>query len=448
MNKSILSVAALAVTASATAVLADAKGNGGLWLTSNVNISPFGEISYGHDSNPHSARDYTKEAVREKRLEDPEYKGKIEESDELVYKAGLDLIIPGNAWKLDGRAFYLWDNYTSDNIDDEEHWAETLRLSGSTDGGTKWSLSEMIQKVEYDDEIEITQCNRRQTVLNGTVDAAVSDKSSLLLGAFYTDNHYDDDDDVVDEALDGRQLRVAYDYSSYGGSVGFASRLTDKTDWLIRSTYTQFDKENYDSDAHGIDTQIGIRSRTSEKLSFSITAGAEYYKDFEYNVYDENFDVIEHTDAEDEVGFTYNVSVEWKITDRLSLTVAGYADYQPAEDVNDNSLYANTIGATFAYRPGENWSFRFGGAYRREDYTRDIVEREDAKGNPYSSVGDEVVDGNNRTDDQVSVFANASYAFTKYSSIFADWHYTDVSSSIDGWDYDRQRYAVGLALKY
>ena len=445
MNKSILSVAALAVAASATAVLADAKGNGGIWLTSNVNISPFGEISYGHDSNPHSAREYTKAAVREKQLEDPEYKGKIEESNEVIYKAGLDLMVPGNAWKLDGRAFYLWDQYTSDMIDDDEHWAETLRLSGSTDGGTKWSISEMVQQIQYDNEIEITQRDRRETVLNAFSDTAISDKSFLLLGAFFRDNDYDDD--LLDELyLDERAKRIygSYDYSSYGGTIGFASRLTDKTDWLIKSTYTLFDKDRYDSNAYGIDTQAGLRSRSSEKLSFSITAGVEYFRDYEYNIYDKDFNVVDHEDADDQVGFTYNIAVDWKITDRLSLNIAGYADYSPAEDVQDNSVYANTIGATLAYRPGENWSIRFGGAYRREDYTRDVVEEADPNGIPYTSARE----GDNRTDDQISVFANASYALTKYSSIFVNWNYTDVSSSIEGWDYDRQRYGAGLALKY
>ena len=429
MKKTIISTAAAAIAATALTSSAAPVGYdnaGGYWLFGTLNLSPFAEISYNHDDNPHGARDYAIQAAKE----DPEQKNKIEESDSVDYKIGLNLLLPGNHWKLTGRAYYLGEEYTSDSIDDRHDWSEQATLSGSTDGGSTWALSELVQKVQYDDKFEITQQDRLQVALDAKGEAVLTEKSSLLLGAFYTDNDYDDEQ--------------CYDYSSYGGNLGFAHQLTDKTDWTLGAIYTVYDKDEYDSDAYGINGQIGLRSRATEKLTFDVSIGAEYFKDFEYKVFDADGNLVDKGEAEDEVGFTYRLAANWKITDRLSLVLSGYSDYEPAEDVNDNSLYANAVSATLTYQPGDNWRFRAGAAYRREDYNRDIVEQMDPRGNPYSSVEN----GDNRTDDEISTFAEASYAFTRYCSIFVDWRYTDVSSSISGYDYDRQRYGAGIALKY
>jgi hypothetical protein len=188
---------------------------------------------------------------------------------------------------------------------------------------------------------------------------------------------------------------------------------------------------------------FGIRTLATEKVTFNLSAGAEYFKDFEYSYIDAE-EVKHSLNAEDEFGFVYNISANWKATRRLSISLNGHSEYQPAEDVRDNSVYTSTISAVADYRPGDNWSLRAGLEYRRDDYTRDVDESLVEQGIIRVSENDDC----NRTDDEIAAFARVSYALARYCSIFVDWRYTDISSSISGYDYDRQRYGAGIALKY
>ena len=448
MKKSITLAAAAAVAVatipSAQAAPIGYENASGFWIENTLNVSPFVDLSFSHDDNPHTAREYTIRQV--KGMYSPDLPAnerpigniydkdnKIVESDSWSLKAGANLLLPGNHWQLKGRGFYLMENYTDEYVDDRTDWSEKLVLSGFTDAGTKWSLSELYQDIQYDDEFDISQSDRKELSLQGNVDAALTEKSHVMVGGFYRDRKYDDSRSELWNTL--------YDYSSYGGSLGFAHTLTEKTDWTIHAVYTLHDKEEYDSKASGLNGQIGLRTRTTEKLSFTTSVGAEYFKDFKYRTIDDQ----RYEEAEHEVGFTYNIAMNWKITQRLSLNVSGYADYEPAEDIEDNSLLANVIGAALTYRPGDHWTLKGGLAYRREDFNREVVEQLANDYNPYISVKE---NGDNRTDNEISAFANITFALNKYCSIHADWRFTTVDSSIWGYDYDRQRYGLGISLKY
>lgn len=428
MNKSFITAAAVAVatsmlSTSSQAAPAGYENVGGYWLGGVLNLSPFASLAWEHDDNPQTARKYTIDQL----AEHPDEKNKIEESDGIDIKAGLNLLLPGNHWKLDGRAFYQWQNYTSDYVDDRNDWAESLSLSGATDAGTTWAIHEMAQQIQYDDEFDVTQNDRKQYSFGGNAETKLTDKSSLMIGAFYNLNDYDD--------------ITCYDYSSYGGNLGFAHVLTEKTDWTLNATYTIDDKDEYDSKASGIKALAGIRTRSTEKLSFSMGAGAEFYKDFEYM----SDDGTHYEDAETESSFAYQIAANWKISKRLTLRINGNSDYDPAEDVRDNSSFANVIGTALTYRPGDRWTLNGGIAFRNEKFTRKVEEKLDADKNPYVSYKDR---GDDRTDKELSAFARVSFALNKNLGLYADWRYSDVNSTIDGYDYDRQRYSVGVSLKY
>lgn len=437
-NKKILTTAV--ATASLVAAFACGAPEGyenqdGIWLGGKLNISPFFELGYLNDDNPNSVRDITKAQIEKRKAEllaaglpdDGKYNDG--DSELLSYKAGANILLPANHWKLSGRAFYLNEIYSEDSIDDRSNWYEGLTLSGETEGETRWSISEVYQDIRYDDDFELTQNDRTEIAFMANADKRLTDKSALAIGAFFRDRDYDDEE--------------LYDYASYGANVEFSNALTEKTAWTFSLAYSLHDKDEYDSKAYGINAMFGLRTLTTEKITFNVAAGAEYFKDFEYTYIDA--EEVEHSlNAEDEFGFTYSISAIWRPTRRLSLSLKGNSEYQPAEDVRDNSVYTSTLSAIAEYRPGDNWSLRAGLEYRRDDYTRDVDESLVEQGIIRVSENDDC----NRTDDEIGAFARVSYALAKYCSVFVDWRYTDISSSIEGYGYDRQRYGAGIALKY
>ena len=115
-----------------------------------------------------------------------------------------------------------------------------------------------------------------------------------------------------------------------------------------------------------------------------------------------------------------------------------------AEDVGNNSEQSSSIGVNAQYRPFERWKFSGGVAYRVEDYTRRLSK--DEAENFFTD--DDGANAKDRKDDGFSTFFRAVYGICQYASIFADARYTDISSSIDGYDYDRYRLSIGMALRY
>lgn len=424
MNKSLYFATAAMVLGAAAASTAPVgyDGDKGIWLGGKLNITPFVTLGFLNDDNPNSMREYTKNSIKAR----TPGSGLLDDANGFSYTVGTALLLPANNWSLSGRFFLTGDEYSSSSADSRTDWSESVTVSGQTDGGSTWNVSQIYQNIRYDNDFEISQNDRTQLGVNASADVKLSDKSHLIGGAFFQDYDYD--------------ARTCYDYSTYGLKLGFAHKLTEKTDWTLTTVYAEDDKDGYDSNSRSVNVLAGIRSRSTEKLSFNVAAGAEFFKDFEY--------LLENglaRDPETEAGFSYSLSANWKISRRLSLRLGGYGDYQPSEDISDNSLHASTVNAVLSYRPGDNWKLSAGTSYRREDYNRRVVERTDAGGNPYSSSDSA---GKKRIDDEISAFVNVSYDFTRYSSFYVNWSYTDVSSSIAGYDYDRQRLGAGVSLRY
>lgn len=432
MKNSLFTTTVATLTAIALSSAAAPEGyenQGGIWLGGTLNLSPFVNVSFLRDDNPSSARKYTIERAKEM----PDAPDLELETDALKLSGGLNLLLPGNHWLLKGRGIFSSENYSKESIDDRTDWAQNLNFSRWTDNGTKWSVKESYQDIRYDDDFELSQNDRSEFALNSTADLYLSEKTSLLLSGFYRDRDYDDE--------------TCYDYLSYGGHLGIARAFTEKSQWTLTSIYTIHDKDRYDSKARGINTMLGFRTRSTEKLILAAQVGAEFFQDFEYPILNsDGTDSGLYHDSDSQVGFTYSVKMSWLYNRRLTFNVTGYSNFEPAEDVNDNSVYANILSLAANYKMGERWLLRGGIAFRRDDYSRDVKQSEFAGTiNPYVATEK---DGNNRTDTNIGSFASLSYKLNRYGSIFGEWNRTDVSSSIDDYDYDRQRFSIGLSLRY
>lgn len=415
-------------------------------------ISPFLNFNYLYDSNPNNANDGRKDDVKEVNSKLQNEEVEIEKSSAYTIQPGINLTLPGNNWKLVGNAYFLLDHYMDGSEDDHKDWSEELIFSAETDGGLRFKISENVRKAQYSEDYkEFTKDNEDLQKLidelgdqdsdrmyqNYAVSLAKSltDKSDIELGGTYSDTDYDDD--------------ALFDSRSYGGSLGFTYKVTEKSDAFIRGSYIIHEEDENDkgdatasaplnqysdSKSKSIRGLFGFRSRATEKVTYDVGVGLEHYKDFE----------DDEGDSDSETGFYYDANICWKATPRLTLSLVGDSNFQPAEDVGSNSEQTYSIGVNANYRPFERWKFSAGVAYRLEDYTRKLSE--DAEENYYTDENGK--NAKNRKDDGIATFVRAVYGICEYASIFADARYTDISSSIDDFDYDRYRLSIGMALRY
>lgn len=420
----VATAAAVAITLSSAAQSVDNAA--GFWVDGIFNVSPFIDLSYARDDNPNSLRRYSKERARENGLS-----RQLEDADIFILKGGINFLMPGNHWRLDGRAFYNHEEASGADVDDRDDIYERFTLKGWSDAGTTWYLTEGYQDIRYDDEFELSKDDRSLWTLGAGGDMAVSDKSKIVLGVGYDYHDYDEESH--------------YDYYDIKGSLGFAHVLTEKTDWTATASYRYYDRDDYDSNAYAVNGMLGLRSRTTDKLTFDTAFGVEYYRDYKYNLYDLDGNVIgRQSKGKDGSSFVYRIHGSWKIDKRLTFNLSAFSEYGPSDDVADNSILENTVSAVLNYKPGDHWSISAGASYERDDYTRKYPP--EVKNGSLTAPVEE--GGKDRKDDEFRYFANVSYALTRFCSIYVNWRYTDMSSSIDKFDYDRTRYGGGILLRY
>ncbi len=426
-RSTILLFAAMAASVAATAqAIPESAPDTGIWIGGTVNLSPFIEGGYIHDTNPNNVRRQKKELLEEYDVESKK------SSDGYMVRPGVNLTVPGNCWNLAGRAYYSMERYSIDDADDRDDWGESLTFSGETDGGLMWRLTESVVQVDleeqFDDEFpyNFSTHDRLEMVFDGTLSKRITEKCSLEVGGSYSKTDYDSE--------------LLYDYYRYGGRLGFAHQLTEKTDWTLTATHTINNQEPNSDELDDLDDtrstklMAGIRSRSTERVTFDVKGGVEFY--------DGNDN--EDGSSNDKTTFTYALGASWVASERLTVGLHGMGEYEPSEDIYGSSVDSKTIGVTATYRMFERWRLSAGFTYRREEYEHRMVKVTEANGNPYS-VSDT---GSKRDDDIIELSGRIAYSLNNYASIYASCTYYDLSSSISDFDYDRTRYTIGAAVRY
>lgn len=404
---------------------------GGIWVGSILNISPYANASWFREENPQQARTQKKEIMKQEGTWE-------DKSDGWAARVGADLLLPGNDWKVVGNVYYDWERYDSDLTEDENDWGESLAYSGKTDGGLAWSLTESVKQRDLDEVMIADQPydwntqDRLEYVFGGRLSKAISEKTTLGIRGSYSKTDYDAEN--------------LYDYVRYGGGLTFARKLTEKTDWTLSASHSIGEqKKNYKgpdksldyiekSKTHSTKLMAGLRTRSTEKLSFNASAGIEFYEGFE----DRN------GDSDEETTFTYHIGSTWKATERLTIGINGLGEYEIAEDIDANSVEAKSIGLSAAYRPFERIKLTAGVTYRREDYQNPVLRQNTVNRNPYLASDA----GEKRSDDNLYLTGKIIVAINSYASIFGAATYRDVTSSIEDFEYNRARYSIGAAVRY
>ncbi len=397
----------------------------GIWLGGTVNVSPFIEAGYVYDDNPNNARKQKEDLLEEGGVE-------LKSSDGYSVRPGVNINVPGNCWKLAGRAYYSMVRYSEDDVDDRDDWGESFTFSGETDAGLVWRLSESVVQVDLEEQFvedfpyNYSTRDRLEMTFGGSLSKRLTDKCRLEVGGSYSKTDYDSE--------------MLYDYERYGGRLSFAHKLTEKTDWTLTGSHTIHEQEPNSEDlmsgedTHSTKLLLGLKSRSTERVSFDVQGGVEFYQG------NDN----EDGSSNDKTSFTYALGASWLASERLTVGLRGLGEYEPSEDIYGSSVDTKSIGITASYRIWTRIRLTAGLTYHREEYEHRIAKITDANGNPYSV--DE--SGTSRDDDIIDVTGRISFALTNYASIYASCTYHEVFSSIEDFEYDRTRYSVGAALRY
>ncbi len=421
----LVAAVAAAIVPTLSQAIPENAPDGGVWLGGTVNVSPFVEASYIHDTNPNNARKQKDDLLKEGGVE-------LKSSDGYTIRPGVNINIPGNCWKLAGRAYYSMVRYSEDDVDDRDDWGESFTFAGETDAGLMWRLSESVVQVDLEEQFteafpyNYSTRDRLEMTFGGSLSKRITDKCRLEVGGSYSKTDYDSD--------------MLYDYERYGGHLGFAHQLTEKTDWTLSASHTIHSQEaNDDEFPEADDTKstkvlLGLKSRSTERVTFDVQGGVEFYEG----------NKNEDGSSNDKTSFTYSLGASWLATERLTVGLRGLGEYEPSEDIYGSSVDTKSIGINASYRMFERIRLSAGITYHREEYEHRIAKITDVNGNPYS-VND---GGKNRDDDILDVTGRISFAINNYASIYAACTYHEVFSSIEDFEYDRTRYSVGAAVRY
>ena len=417
-----------------------ASGDGGFWI-GPANLSPTFTARVFYESNPDEVNESRRKIMREKFM--AKYGKKRDKASQgFNVTPGLLLHVPGNQWELSGGIHATYEKDNSDFSRDPKDWNQSLRLSGMTDGGTKWGLSQSWQRLHYSQYDDFSQDDRDSYAFSGSLSKDITDKSGLGLSASYRILDYKDEE--------------LYDNNTLTAGLSARHRLTDKSNLILSLDYSNSEGDyrrwvgsdgaiyrGRRSNNRSYTAQAGLGSRATEKITYNALLGLSLIQPDDYV----NPRTGERTSRGDKYRVAYALSGNWKRTERLSFSISGKSSYESSEDVLDNSLMAYNISGMASYRLFDRLRLNGGASYRYEDYLRRVETSSTQGGNPYVGTDDKGR-GKSRTDDQVSLYGTIAYGINRYASAFLNGTYTKTSSTIKDFDYDRYRLSAGVSLRY
>ena len=258
--------------------------------------------------------------------------------------------------------------------------------------------------VSPDSVLDVSARSQRDIMQAGiSAGRNLTDKLELDAGYRFDDVNYD-------------QSALA-DLRNHIGQIEAAYKITDKSAGLLTVKGAVQENRRTDDSANYYAARLGMRTRSTDKLTFKGSAGVQHYSP---------------PSGDSETGFNFDLVGSWVATERIGVEAGGRNGSQMS------SLYANNgsdyqifwLGATYRINPSV--STTLSGAYRIDDYM-----------NPVESAGGMV----DRKDKGFAARVRADYqAPAKFLKVYGEASYEDASSNIEG--YSDTRVAIGAILSY
>jgi hypothetical protein len=385
------------------------KPQGFRFFNQHLTIKPYVALSYTYDSN----FDTTHKA----------------ESDSIFcVNPGAEFVWKSDRWSLAGTAWYRWNTYVHNNGNmGENSYGESLSYKWATsrpdEKGWTLMLGERYQYINQSDGLD-TRSGRgiwrdRQSLdLNGVLERRFTERWHADLLGQYT---------WLDYKNDTGKYAPLYGWSEWavGAEAGYAA--SPWTDLLLAGGYAHYTQHgghgyrNYSNESEVWSVQGGIATRATEKISYRALLGASW---LEYGG---------HSNAD--VGWTYSLSANWRITRQLQWSALGSSYYQPSERTRGQAVKVYALSTGLSYLTlGDKMTLSGNIAFRHEDVV--YSDRYLAYGNDYD-------------EDFFSARVGADYILNRWMSLFANFTWEEEwCDKHSDYDYHRFRGTVGVRFHY
>ena len=364
----------------------------------NLRFSPYLEVMYGYDSNPRFAHGNSNN-----------------EKSSTAFTATTGTTIGYHSLsqraRLSGNLYYSMDRYNKQGTSNRDAFGQQLALSHGSPSGWNFNASEGWVRAKGRDFTTGDSADRDSLNFNLGVGRS-SDRSRWTYGG-----------NAAYERTDYKGgLYNKNDGISAGLYVG--RHISPKTTATLSSGYSYRTSKNTDSISQ-YNLQAGLQSRLLPKVTYSVSGGGNYSR---------------ASNGWNNWGASYNLSLGWKISTKLSASLYGSSWLQPSEIANSEygtynyvSMY-NTLGGGVTYVPFRYLSTTTQALYRRGQY---------------KYMGDyETGSLNGVVDELYMARIAANLSLTDYLSLVASAQYQFVNSDIKEKEYDEYSASLGVRLQY
>ena len=363
-----------------------------------LRVSPELSVSYFHDSNPTYVENGAK-AVNGIRAE-----------------PSLNLLLTGNGWDAYARVWvdknWYLGSTTNKDLLDKDYYGESAGFNLETPQGNRFSLNESFDFQNRSSYVagstpsgtyNASWQDRYFFTLGSMLDLRLGEKTGMSVGGSYSDLWYENP--------------ILYGMQDAGATLGFNRKLTEKSNILI-----DFGADNQWSDGSSGESQsyralVGVGSQPTAKSSYRAEVGIMGYS---FN-----------NGADTAFGPTYNLSGNWRVSQRLSAHVSGSASYQPSETDQNNYTLVDTIGAGLTFEATSRLTTSLDAVYRREDYAKTDMGADEK-----------------RLDNLVDLNGRVSYRLFRYTSVFVGADFGRNTSTIMDESYNRLFLETGMDVRF
>ena len=352
-----------------------------------------------------------------------------------VHKAVHDsifLVTPGaalkydnqNGFKVNSTVFYTHKWYCKHSGLNQNSYGEGLHIEKNTSqlGEKGWSFVFRERYTKYGQNDDMTKSDgrgiwrdREQIGVNGAIQRRFDRFHATVNGAY----------DWLDYDNDRKKYGKLYGWTRYTAGLEFGYGLTQLTDLLLAGSYQKYTHSKGYNSHYGISDSSqgwtlmgGVGSRLDRQIRYRALVGASW---FEYGRED------------DTAGWTYQLSGDWQVNDRLDIAVLGSSYYQPSESVACTANKVYTLSAGARYRFTDNIFGSVDVAYRKDDRV--------ATNRAYRRY--------TRNEDYCCGRIRGDWYFNRYASLYAAFEYEWIDYSGSTYlSYDRCRGTVGLQLHW
>lgn len=350
------------------------------------------------------------------------------------YLGGVQFRYQRPSFSFEGRAFLLFRRYTL--LDDEnfDNWGEQAGFYA----GRRDKLSVYItQRHRIIDDYDRTSyfgqaAGAEEQNLSLTYDCStrvrrtLSDagiifgknagsKTELDFGGNYSDERYETN------AL-SRIRRI-----DFKGEAAY--RVAGKTSVFLFINSGLEQNESIDDDGSSYAARVGLKKKSTDKLSFRAGAGVEAYQRPETVVMSTN-----DVKPSSETVLSLEASATWQATQKVRVEFAGNNTVQSVPQYVDMLDMATMASLNIVYSVTTRFSLSLTGSFRRDDYLDPVV------------IEGETWD---RLDEHRAGMIRVDYVPPrKFLTAYIEGSYEESTSTVPSYNYDQQRLAVGLSLRY